>query len=494
MFLVDQLILLSGVLLLIGIASSKFSARLGLPVLVLFLVVGMLAGEDGPGRIAFDNFVVAHAIGTLALAIILFDGGLQTRRASLQAAWKPAALLATAGVAVTAALTGLAASYILGISTLAGLLLGSIVASTDAAAVFAVLRSQGLRLRQTVAATLEVESGSNDPMAIFLTIGVIEVMAGRMEPGFGLARLFVMQMGIGTLVGIGVGLLAVRIMNRINLEAAGLYPVLASACGLLAFGLAASLGGSGFLAIYLAGIVLGNSRFVFDRGTFLFVDGLAWIGQITMFVVLGLLSTPSDLVAIAGPGLLVAAVLILVARPIATVPLLLPFGFGVREHVLVGWGGLKGAVPIILATFPLMFDIPEGRLLFDVVFFVVLVSATVQGATLAPLARRLGLQEPPRPSPPASLELMALRDVNAEIVDYVLADDAPFAGRRVREVKLPDGAVIAMISRGRTLIPPRGSTQFQARDHVFVVTRQEARPAVDRLFRDQDIEVSDAPA
>jgi potassium/hydrogen antiporter len=494
MFLIDQLILLSGVLLLIGIASSKFSARLGLPVLVLFLVVGMLAGEDGIGRIQFDNFVVAHAIGTLALAIILFDGGLQTRRASLQAAWKPAALLATAGVAVTAAVTGLAASYILGISPLPGLLLGSIVASTDAAAVFSVLRSQGLRLRQKIAATLEVESGSNDPMAIFLTIGVIEVMTGRIEPGLGLVRLFFTQMGIGSLVGVGVGLLAVRIINRINLEAAGLYPVLASACGLLAFGIAASLGGSGFLSIYLAGIVLGNSRFVFDRGTFLFMDGLAWIGQITMFVVLGLLSTPSDLLGIAGPGLLIAAVLILVARPAATVPLLLPFGFGVREHVLAAWGGLKGAVPIILATFPLMFDIPEGRLLFDVVFFVVLVSAVVQGATLAPLAARLGLQERPLPAPPASLELMALRDVNAEIVDYVLADDAALAGRRLGELTLPEGVVIAMISRGRTLIPPRGSTVFQPKDHVFVVTRQEARAAVDEVFRAQASEATDMPA
>jgi cell volume regulation protein A len=493
MFLIDQLILLSGVLLLIGIASSKFSARLGLPVLVLFLVVGMLAGEDGIGRIEFDNFVVAHAIGTLALAMILFDGGLQTRTASLTAAWKPAALLATVGVGLTAGVTGLAASYVLGIPTIAGLLLGSIVASTDAAAVFSVLRSQGLRLRQRVSATLEVESGSNDPMAIFLTVGVIEVMSGRLEPGLGLARLFLMQMGIGTLVGLGVGVLAVRIINRINLEAAGLYPVLASACGLLAFGIASSLGGSGFLSIYLAGIVLGNSRFVFDRGTFLFMDGLAWIGQITMFVVLGLLSTPSDLVSVAGPGLLVAAVLILVARPAATVPLLLPFRFGAREHLLVAWGGLKGAVPIILATFPLMFDIPEGRLIFDVVFFVVLVSAVVQGATLAPLATRLGLQQPPRPEAPASLELMALRDVNAEIVDYVLAGDAPFAGRRVRELKLPEGAVIAMVSRGRTLIPPRGSTLLQGGDHVFVITRQETRAEVDRVFRQQAIDVPDGP-
>lgn len=479
MFLVDRLILLSGVLLIIGILSSKFSARLGLPVLVLFLVVGMMAGEDGPGGIEFDNFVAAHAIGTVALALILFDGGLQTRIAAIRAAWRPASLLATVGVLITAVVTGAMAALILGAPILIGLLLGSIVASTDAAAVFSVLRGQGVQLRDRVASTLEIESGSNDPMAIFLTIGLIEVLRGEMELGLGLLTLFVVQMGVGALAGFGAGWLTVQLINRINLQAAGLYPVLAGACGFVAFGLAAVLGGSGFLAVYLAGIVIGNSRIVFQSGTFRFMDGLAWMGQIAMFVVLGLLSTPSDLWIVAPQGLLIAGVLIFVARPLAAVPLLWPFGFTAREQILIAWVGLKGAVPIILATFPLMFGVPEGRLLFDVVFFVVLVSATLQGWTLPLLASKLGLQEGRPPAPAVSLELMALRDVNAEIVDYVVPAGSPLVGCALSNVRLPEGAVLALISRGTSLVPPRGSTELRAEDHLFIIARADVRDAVE---------------
>ncbi len=482
MFLVDQLVLIGAVLLLIGIVSSKLSLRMGLPVLVLFLIVGMLAGDEGIGGIQFDNILIAHGIGTIALAAILFDGGLQTPMRSIRSAWKPSALLATVGVLVTSLVTGLAAAYILDIPLLLGILLGSIVGSTDAAAVFSVLRSQGIRVRERLAATLEIESGSNDPMAIFLTIGVIEVLMGRMEFGPDLLRLFVLQMGIGAVVGISLGYLAVRSVNYINLEAAGLYPVLTGAWGLLAFGVAASLGGSGFLAIYLAGIVIGNSRLIFQRGTLLFHDGLAWVGQILMFVVLGLLSSPSGLVAVALEGFLVAAVLILVARPIAVIPLLLPFGFNLREHIFISWVGLKGAVPIILAMFPLLFDVPQGALLFNVVFFVVLISAVVQGGTLPMVARALGLEEEPEPARPVTLEITSLRDVDADIVEYSLGEDSRVSGRRLNQLALPDGVVIAMISRDNSLIPPRGSTMLLPGDHVFIVLRAETRPLVDRIF------------
>ena len=484
MFLVDQLILLGAILLLVGTVSSKLSARLGLPVLVLFLAIGMLAGENGIGRIDFDNVVVAHGIGTLALAVILFDGGLQTRLPALRAVWKPSLLLATVGVLVTAAVTGVAAAWILSLPLMTGLLLGSIIASTDAAAVFSVLRSQGLHLRERVAATLEVESGSNDPMAILLTVGFLEMLTGQMEPGMGMLRLFVEQMGIGAVTGLGAGWAAVRLINRIDLATPGLYPVLAAACGLTAFGAAALLGGSGFLAIYLAGIVLGNSRLVYQGGTFRFMDGLAWIGQITMFVVLGLLSTPAELVPVARPALVLSAILIFVARPVAVVPLLLPFRFNLREQVLISWVGLKGAVPIILATFPLMFGLPEARLLFNVVFFVVLVSATLQGWTLPPLATWLRLQEPGRPSPSATLELLALRDLDAEIIDYVVASASPVSGQRVADLRLPEGAILALVSRDGQLIPPKGGTRLQARDHLFVIARTSDRAAVERVFAD----------
>lgn len=482
MFLIDKVILLAGALMVLAAISSKFSARLGVPVLVLFLGVGMLAGSEGPGRISFDDYELAHAIGSVALAVILFDGGLQTPIASLKAVWKPAGLLATVGVLITAVITGVAAHYVLGLSWLEGLLLGSIVGSTDAAAVFSLLRSAGVSLKPRLGALLETESASNDPMAIFLTVGLLEVLLGKVEPGFGLVTLFVMQMGVGGAVGYLGGRLAARVVNRLQLEAPGLYPVLTIACGMLVFGVAANLGGSGFLAIYVAGIVLGNQRIVFQRGTFLFNDALAWGSQMTMFVVLGLLSTPSELLAVGLGGVALAAVLILVARPIAVAPLLFPFGYSLRETVLVSWVGLKGAVPIILATYPLMYGTESARVVFNAVFFIVLVSAIVQGSTLPAVARWLRLEEPRPPPAPATLEIVSLKKVGAEIVDVAVTPASRAAGRRVSELGLPEGSVVAMIARGDEVIPPRGSTTVLAGDHVFLVLTKGSREAADEAF------------
>jgi cell volume regulation protein A len=479
-FPVEALILLSGLLLLLGIVSSKLSARAGVPVLVLFLGLGMLAGEEGIGGIAFDSYELAHGIGTMALAVILFDGGLSTPISSFRSSWKPALALATLGVVITAAVTGAAAAWLLGLSPLGGLLLGSIVGSTDAAAVFAVLRSGGIRLPDRLGATLEVESGSNDPMAIFLTVGLIQVIQGDMTLGPGLLGLLARQAIGGAAAGLCVGFAGVVLINRLRLEAAGLYPVLASAVGLLAFGAAAGVGGSGFLAIYLAGIVLGSSRIVFKRGIFLFHDAGAWMAQIVMFVVLGLLSFPSRLIGVAPQGLLMAAILVLVARPLAVALTLAPFGFRARELVFLSWGGLKGAVPITLATFPFLFGLPNAEPIFDVVFFVVLVSTLVQGWTLAPLARRLGLQRPPEPAPPLTLEISSLHHVEGEVVDYLIARGSRAAGREVRGLALPRGAVIALIARGERIVPPQGSTRLEPDDHVIVVMAPEARPLVDR--------------
>jgi len=483
MFTVEKILLLSGVLLLAGVVASKFAVRLGLPVLVLFIMVGMLAGEEGLGRIAFDHYPLAHGIGIVALCVILFDGGLRTRRQALASAWKPAGLLATIGVLITSLVTGVAAAWILGLSLPEGILLGSIVGSTDAAAVFAILRSKGLHLDRRVAATLEIESGSNDPMAVFLTITMLEILLGRMSPGAGMLALFAAQMGVGLVAGLVAGWLGVRVINRINMESAGLYPVLTGAFGILSFGVAAALGGSGFLAVYVAGIWIGNQRIVFQRGSLMFHDGLAWLGQMSMFVVLGMLSSPSELLKVAGPGLLVAAVLILVARPLAVMPLLMPFGFSFREMIFISWVGLKGAVPIVLATYPLLFGLPGGEFLFNVVFFVVLVSAVTQGWSLSSLARYLGLRRERGPEPTLSLEITSLREVDADIVGYTLQESARAAGKRVNELALPDGVVVAIIARRELLIPPRGSSMLQAGDHVFVVMRPEVRLLADSIFR-----------
>lgn len=479
MFMIDQIILLAAILIIFGILSSKLSARLGLPVLVLFLMVGMLAGEDGPGGIVFDNAQIAHALGSLALAIILFDGGLQTPMSSIKQVWKPASVLATLGVLTTAVLTGLAAAYILNVSLLYGLLIGAIVGSTDAAAVFSLLRNAGIHINPRLKATLEIESATNDPMAIFLTVGLLEVMVKGLEPGTGLFMLFVQQMGVGTVVGLAGGWLSVRIINRIHLTTSGLYPVMVAALGLLAFGVAANLGGSGFLAIFIAGVVIGNSRFVFQRSTFLFHDGLAWLGQIVMFVILGLLINPSTLLDVWLEGLWIAAVLILVARPLSVLPVLKIFGFNLREMTLVSWVGLRGSVPIILAIYPLIYGLPGAELIFSVVFFVVLISATVQGSTLPWVARALGLTEAPPATPAATLEITALGDVDADIVEYQLGDHSRASGRRLSQMALPDGTVVAMITRGNEVIPPRGSTFLHAGDHLFIVMKPDVRDFVD---------------
>ena len=474
--------LLVGALIALGVASSRVSARLGLPVLVLFMGVGMAAGSEGLGGVPFEDYGLANAVGTVALALILFDGGLQTPLASVRAAWRPALALSTIGVALTAGLTGLAAAWVLGLPLLHGMLLGGIVGSTDAAAVFSVLRSSGLALPDRLGATLEVESGSNDPMALFLTVGLTGLAAGAAHSAGSLAVLFVLQFGVGAAVGLGVGRAASWAVDRAGLDAPGLYPVLAAAFGLIAFGGAAVLGGSGFLAVYLAGIVLGNGRLVFRRGTLLVLDAAAWLSQIALFILLGLLSFPSRLLAVAPEGLVIALVLVFVARPLAVAASVLPFGFGTRDVAFLSWGGLKGAVPITLATFPLLAGVEGAALLFDVVFFVVLVSALAQGWSLSAVARWLGIGRPAAPPPSVRVEVHALRHLNGDVVDYTVAPSARVAGQTLRDLALPDGAAVMLVVRGEAVVVPRGTTALRPGDHVFMAVRTDLQPLMDRLF------------
>ncbi|MBU3021522.1 potassium/proton antiporter [Aestuariibacter sp. A3R04] len=481
MFAIDYQILVAAVLLFVGILSSKLSPRLGLPLLVLFLLVGMLAGEDGLG-LAFDDASSAHALGTIALAMILFDGGLQTSMTSIRQVWKPAGFLATFGVAITAGVTGFTAAFILGLPPLVGLLIGAIVGSTDAAAVFSILRNAGLHLNPRLKSTLEIESASNDPMAIFLTVGLLELITAQMEPGWDLVVLFIQQIGVGAAVGLGIGWLAVKLINKIKLSAAGLYPVMVAVCGFLTFGISASLGGSGFLAAFIAGVFIGNNRFVLKRATFMFHDGLAWLSQIGMFVMLGLLVNPASLLKVWQEGLLIAVILIFVARPLAVAPFMGFAGFNRREIGLISWVGLRGSVPIILAIFPLLFEIPQAYLIFNVVFFVVLISATLQGSTLSWMARKLKLIEPAPVTPSATLEISALGDVNVDIVQYTLGESAKAVHRSLAELALPEGAVVAMMSRNDIVFPPRGSTVLLPGDHIFIVIKPGLRAFIDCIF------------
>jgi len=482
MLSIETIILITGILLLLGIASNKFSTRMGIPVLFLFLVVGMLAGSEGLGGIEFENYRLANAIGTVALSLILFDGGLRTPARSIVSALKPAGTLATVGVILTALITGLAASWILKIPILEGLLLGSIVGSTDASAVFSVLRTGGVNIRQRLADTLEVESGSNDPMAIFLTVSLIQLITNAVEPGWELFVMFFTQLTVGAIIGLTVGYGGVWILKNVHLGAAGLYPVMATALALFSFGMAALLGGSGFLSVYLTGIVIGNRRPIFHRGILLFHDAAAWISQILMFMTLGLLSFPSRLIESAGPALAIAFVLILIARPLAVFISLAPFRFLPRELVFLSWVGLKGAVPITLATFPMLAAVPDASTMFDTVFFVVLVSALIQGWTLPTVARSLKLDVEGKLPPPVMLEISSLQNVDGDIVDYYAGQDCRAVGRMVKDLALPDGVVVALIVRDNQIIPPQGRHSIHCGDHIIVVMRPAVRAMVDRVF------------
>jgi potassium/hydrogen antiporter len=479
----NEILLIGALLVLASIVASALSARLGAPVLLIFLVLGMLAGEDGPGGIAFGDFRLAQVLGSLALAIILLDGGLRTRRELFRVALWPAVSLATVGVLVTASIVGAFAALLLGVPWMYGLLLGAIVGSTDAAAVFGVLHSASLELKERVAATLEVESGSNDPMAIFLTITLVTLLATgetALSPGI-LVQLLV-QFVIGGSIGWAGGHLLGALINRLDLRSA-LYPLLTAAGGMVTFGIASVLGGSGFLAIYLCGIVLGNMPLRASQTILRTHDGLAWLGQIAMFLMLGLLVTPSELVPVIGQGLLIALGLILVARPIAVFLSLLPFGFPWREQVFIAWVGLRGAVPIILAIFPLTAGLPHAWEFFNLAFFVVLVSLVTQGWTIAPAARQLGLEVPPMAEPLQRLNLDIPGRLQRELVCYRVVSGSTAANNQLGNLPLPQGSHVTTLIRKEEVVTAIGAAQVLLPDDlVYVLTDPDHLPQINRIF------------
>jgi cell volume regulation protein A len=469
-------------LLVIAIVSSAVSARFGAPLVLAFIVLGMLAGEEGPGGIPFDDFEVSYVIGSLALAVIIFDGGLRTRRDTFRVALWPSVSLATVGVLFTAGLVGAFAAWILGIGWTQGMLLGAIVGSTDAAAVFSVLRSSGIRLKERVAATLEIESASNDPMAIFLTIALLELLVANRQ-GFeaGVVLSFVKQFGIGTLLGIAGGRLLVWVINRLALQS-GLYPLLAAAGGILVFSVTQELGGSGYLAIFLAGIVLGNAELQAGQDIQRVHDGLAWLSQIVMFVILGLLVTPSRLLPIAAPAIAIVGFLILVARPLAVVLSLAPFRFPWREQGFIGWVGLRGAVPVVLALFPFMYGAEDARLYFDVTFFLVLASLVLQGWTVSPAARLFGVEVPPSTEPAHRVTLDMPGHYEHEILSYEVPAGSFAAEHRLGEIELPGTARIVAVMRDGAPQALDAGLALQPGDYVHLLSRPKNIPALNRLF------------
>jgi cell volume regulation protein A len=480
-----EMILIAGGLLAGGIAASLVAARVRLPGLILFLAIGMLIGSDGTGWIDFGgsdaDYELARTIGVVALGLILFEGGLTAGFGEIRPVLRPAIGLALVGTFVTAAIAGLAAAWLFDLSTLEGLLLGSIVASTDGAAIFALLR--GSTLRRPLARTLEGEAGLNDPVAVLLVIGFIEWIE---QPDYGaldMLLLFVRQLGIGAVAGWVVGWLAVKGLAQARLETVGLYPVASLATAALSFGAAASLDGSGFLAAYLAGLVLGSASIPARQTVTIFHQGVAWVAQIALFLTLGLLVFPSQLGDVWLEGTALALVLVLLARPLAAAVSTAFDPFSAADRITLGWAGLRGAVPVVLAIFPVIDDVSGSREFFNIVFFAVVISTLLQATTFEPLARRLGVttSEPALPRPLA--ETGTIRRLGAEIVEYPVGAEDAIVGRVVRDIGLPRDALLSVIVRGEEAILPRGSTRIEAGDRLHVVVRQEVARQVPQLLQ-----------
>lgn len=478
----ESQLLLVAILLLFSVLASKASSKLGIPSLLIFLAVGMLAGSEGPGGIPFDDAALAQAIGVVALAFILFAGGLDTEWVSVSAVARKGVSLATLGVVVTAVAVGIFSTLVLDISWTEGLLLGSIVSSTDAAAVFAVLRSRGVSLKGRIRPLLELESGSNDPMAVFLTIGFVHLLT---VPGTSLVDLipmFLLQMAVGAGAGFAIGKGGIVLLNRVRLESDGLYPVITVSFVLLTYGVTSLLKGNGFLAVYLAGILMGNGDFIHKKSLIRFHDGLAWLMQITMFLTLGLLVFPSRLAPVAGAALLISFFLMFVARPLGVFLSLALSRMALRSKVMISWVGLRGAVPIILATFPLLAGLANAELFFNVVFFIVLTSVLLQGTTLTQVAKWLKVRAPLPPRRDYPLEFMPGRKTTSEMVEIVVPKDSETAGKQLVDLHLPKSTLIVLLSRDDVFVVPRGSTVLRAGDRLLVLAEREELPQLRKLI------------
>ncbi|HCB00979.1 MAG TPA: potassium/proton antiporter [Anaerolineae bacterium] len=479
-----QLILIIAAgLLLISVLVSKISDSSGVPALLLFLAIGMLAGSDGFGLIYFDDPNLTQFIGIVALNLILFAGGLDTQWKDVRPVLKYGVALSTLGVVITAVIVGIAAQYLLGVTLYQGLLLGAIVSSTDAAAVFSILRSKSLGLKGKLRPLLEFESGSNDPMAVFLTIGMIQLLTQPNAQITDLFGSFILQMIVGVLCGFLFGKLLAFLANRIQLGFDGLYPVLTIAIVFLTYGVTNMLYGNGFLATYVAGIVAGHQDFLHRRSVIRFHDGIAWLMQITMFLTLGLLVFPTEIPPIITNGLLIAIILIFIARPVSIFLTLLPTGFSLKEKLFLSWVGLRGAVPIILATYPLLAGLSQADSIFNIVFFVVLTSALLQGASIPFVAKWLNVDIPVTKKPVYPIEFNPVSGFKSELKELTIPKDSPASGKTILELHFPEEFLIILIARDNEFIMPSGGIDLREGDTLIVLSNKDAFDYAERELK-----------
>jgi len=471
--ILDYFLLGSAVLILLSIIFAKLFDNLGLPTLVLFIALGMLAGSEGIGGIYFDDALTAQNIGIIALIFILFSGGLDTNLKDIKPIRVKALSLASIGVVISAFVFGIIAAYLLDIEIIYGLLIGAIISSTDAAAVFNVLRSKKVSLKNNLKPMLEFESGSNDPMAIFLTIGIIELIINPFTGWFGLLKLLVFQFGLGGIVGLSMGRIVVLVMNKIKFDHEGIYPVLLLGFACMIYAATNLIGGSGFLAVYLTGIAVGNKDFVQKKSLIRFFDGLAWLGQISMFLTLGLLVFPSHLLPIAGIGIILSLILMFVARPVAVFISLAFTKMSINEKVFISWVGLRGAVPIILATFPLLAGVKYADLIFSIVFFIVLTSALLQGWSLTSVAKLLKLDAPFVMKVKSPIEFESRQGNENDLFDFYIPENSGVVGKTVVEIGLPKESLIVLINRNEQYVVPKGGTTIEAGDILLILANKK---------------------
>jgi len=488
----DYILVTVSILLFAAVFSSKFASRTGIPALMVFILIGILAGSDGFGGIYFDNFNFAQTLGIIALVYILFMGGLSVNIKEIKPVFTKGISLATVGVFITALITGILGYKFLNFSLLESMLLGSIISSTDAAAVFSVLRSKSISLKNNLKPLLELESGSNDPMAVFLTVGLISLIQSDVSHWYDLIFMFIKQMGIGVIFGILLGKIIVWIINKIKLEYDGLYVVITLATAAFAYSFTTLAGGNGFMAVYVSGLTMAGASFVHKKSLIQFHDGIAWIMQIVMFLMLGLLVFVKDVITFAIPAFIIAGILMFVARPISVWISMIPFKSSFNEKLLISWVGLRGAAPIVLATFPVIANIPHCHDMFNVVFFIVIISVLIQGTTIPAMARLLKLEQPLEKGCRSPLAMQSIAGTN-KLIEIRVSPNSPIIKKPLFEINFPNDTLVAMLMRDDEYVIPHGATTIEGNDILSILTCETQEEALYRLIEKGETDKESQP-